>query len=153
MIVWRAELLCRFWVTWDSEHREDKPPRGNSPSYRNKKQKRSSQLRFLIPAFSSVVPRIGVEPTRLSTLAPETSASTISPPGPLLRCKGNKFLQLTTKNKYFFVFRSVRWVSARAMVFCWAIHLPFWAIGRAATYPKICATGISGTDFAKYRLD
>ena len=32
------------------------------------------------------VPRIGVEPTRLSTLAPETSASTISPPGPL-RCK------------------------------------------------------------------
>ena len=36
------------------------------------------------------VPRIGVEPTRLSTLAPETSASTISPSGHLLRCKGNK---------------------------------------------------------------
>ena len=48
------------------------------------------------------VPRIGLEPTRLSTLAPETSASTISPPGPLLRCKGNKFLQLTTKNRDFF---------------------------------------------------
>ena len=36
------------------------------------------------------VPRIGLEPTRLSALAPETSASTISPSG-LCDCKGNYF--------------------------------------------------------------
>ena len=34
-----------------------------------------------------VVPGIGLEPTRLSALAPETSASTISPSG-LYGCKG-----------------------------------------------------------------
>ena len=32
----------------------------------------------------SSVPRTGLEPARLSTLAPETSASTIPPPGQLL---------------------------------------------------------------------
>ena len=39
------------------------------------------------------VPRTGLEPARLSTLAPETSASTIPPPGlgGGLRCKGNTF--------------------------------------------------------------
>ena len=31
------------------------------------------------------VPRTGLEPARLSTLAPETSASTIPPPGPVVR--------------------------------------------------------------------
>ena len=31
--------------------------------------------------ISSHVPRTGLEPARLSTLAPETSASTIPPPG------------------------------------------------------------------------
>ena len=31
-----------------------------------------------------LVPRIGVEPTRLAALAPETSASTIPPPGPVV---------------------------------------------------------------------
>ena len=39
---------------------------------------------------SFVVPRIGLEPTRLAALAPETSASTISPSG-LCECKGNEF--------------------------------------------------------------
>ena len=34
-----------------------------------------------ITAILYLVPRIGLEPTRLSTLAPETSASTISPSG------------------------------------------------------------------------
>jgi hypothetical protein len=38
------------------------------------------------------VPRTGLEPARLSTLAPETSASTIPPPGlSELRCKGSAF--------------------------------------------------------------
>ena len=36
------------------------------------------------------VPRIGLEPTRLAALAPETSASTISPSG-LCECKGSEF--------------------------------------------------------------
>ena len=44
------------------------------------------------------VPRIGVEPTRLSTLAPETSASTISPPGlgyyPISDCKYTNFFSI-----------------------------------------------------------
>ena len=43
-----------------------------------------------------VVPRTGLEPARLSALAPETSASTIPPPGQgncvVLFCKGNAFL-------------------------------------------------------------
>ena len=30
------------------------------------------------------VPRTGLEPARLAALAPETSASTIPPPGPIL---------------------------------------------------------------------
>ena len=34
-----------------------------------------------------VVPRTGLEPARLSTLAPETSASTIPPPGQYLRAE------------------------------------------------------------------
>ena len=44
------------------------------------------------------VPRTGLEPARLAALAPETSASTIPPPGLsvlsislLLRCKGTAF--------------------------------------------------------------
>lgn len=36
------------------------------------------------------VPRTGLEPARLAALAPETSASTIPPPG-LLQCKGNAY--------------------------------------------------------------
>ena len=45
-----------------------------------------------------MVPRTGLEPARLAALAPETSASTIPPPGLsvlsislLLRCKGTVF--------------------------------------------------------------
>ena len=41
----------------------------------NRNQLRINYLRFI------VVPRTGLEPARLSTLAPETSASTIPPPG------------------------------------------------------------------------
>lgn len=37
------------------------------------------------------VPRTGLEPARLAALAPETSASTIPPPG-LLRCKVTMFI-------------------------------------------------------------
>ena len=50
------------------------------------------------------MPRIGVEPTRLSTLAPETSASTISPPGPLVQWvqRYNLFLNLQNIGNFFF---------------------------------------------------
>ena len=41
----------------------------------NRKQLRINYLQFL------VVPRTGLEPARLAALAPETSASTIPPPG------------------------------------------------------------------------
>lgn len=41
----------------------------------NRNQLRINYLRFI------VVPRTGLEPARLSALAPETSASTIPPPG------------------------------------------------------------------------
>ena len=39
------------------------------------------------------VPRTGLEPARLAALAPETSASTIPPPG-LLRCKDMSFYRV-----------------------------------------------------------
>ena len=47
------------------------------------------------------MPRIGLEPTRLSTLAPETSASTISPSG-LWRCKGSKNLEYPSILQFIF---------------------------------------------------
>lgn len=47
--------------------------------YTNKKK--SPQTQRVKGDFA--VPRIGVEPTRLAALAPETSASTIPPPGPM----------------------------------------------------------------------
>ena len=50
------------------------------------------------------MPRTGVEPARLAALAPETSASTIPPPG-LLLCKGRDFfLFLQVVGRFFFVF-------------------------------------------------
>ena len=52
------------------------------------------------------VPRIGLEPTRLSTLAPETSASTISPSGPL---RGAKVVNFSIKQilvGFFIIFSS-----------------------------------------------
>ena len=48
-----------------------------------------------------MVPRIGLEPTRLSALAPETSASTISPSG-LYECKGNEFFTNCNFAQLFF---------------------------------------------------
>ncbi len=48
----------------------------------NRKQLEINYLRFF------EVPRIGVEPTRLAALAPETSASTIPPPGPVFFYQG-----------------------------------------------------------------
>lgn len=50
------------------------------------------QLLIFNELRDSTVPRTGLEPARLSTLAPETSASTIPPPGlSELRCKGSAF--------------------------------------------------------------
>ena len=51
-------------------------------------QEKTKKRSFLLEN-SFFVPRIGLEPTRLSALAPETSASTISPSG-LCDCKGNE---------------------------------------------------------------
>ena len=53
-----------------------------------------------------LVPGIGLEPTRLSALAPETSASTISPSG-LATAKVNIFSLFPTILQLFFVFRGV----------------------------------------------
>ena len=49
------------------------------------------------------VPRTGVEPARLAALAPETSASTIPPPG-LLLCKGRDFFLFLQVVGRFFLF-------------------------------------------------
>ena len=46
------------------------------------------------------VPRTGLEPARLAALAPETSASTIPPPG-LCEYKGSDFF---FRDKFFLVF-------------------------------------------------
>ena len=43
-------------------------------------------MEYFVKPFLFLVPRTGLEPACLSALAPETSASTIPPPG-LLRCK------------------------------------------------------------------
>ena len=51
--------------------------------------------------MNSFVPRIGLEPTRLSALAPETSASTISPSGHC-DCKGSeKFARFQFRAQIF----------------------------------------------------
>ena len=47
-----------------------------------------------------MVPRTGLEPARLAALAPETSASTIPPPG-LCDCKGSDYFFC---GKFFYVF-------------------------------------------------
>ena len=60
----------------------------------------------------SLVPRIGLEPTRLSTLAPETSASTISPSGLLLR-KGSNFFYKTNPYESFFLFLLIKVIVGR----------------------------------------
>ena len=63
---------------------------GNGPFARNLhvKIKRSEiTIEFSISYLAFWVPRTGLEPARLAALAPETSASTIPPPGLVLRCK------------------------------------------------------------------
>ena len=44
-------------------------------------------IEFSMSYLASSVPRTGLEPARLSPLAPETSASTIPPPGLVCGCK------------------------------------------------------------------
>ena len=55
------------------------------PNFGNGENKREIIYWFLVSYLSLIVPRTGLEPARLSPLAPETSASTIPPPG--LVCK------------------------------------------------------------------
>ena len=56
------------------------------------------------------VPRTGLEPARLAALAPETSASTIPPPGPVLSLVSAKLgiifemCKFFEENLSFFVF-------------------------------------------------
>ena len=65
---------------------------------REEKETRTPTSQLTLPPQSSAstnsaisptlyVPRTGLEPARLSTLAPETSASTIPPPGQILFTK------------------------------------------------------------------
>ena len=56
------------------------------------------------------VPRIGLEPTRLSALAPETSASTISPSGHCSR-KGKYFFAISNQQPLFLL--SLWWYEER----------------------------------------
>ena len=54
-----------------------------------------------ISRLSLLVPRTGLEPARLSPLAPETSASTIPPPGLVCGCKVNK--NITNSQIQFYI--------------------------------------------------
>ena len=56
--------------------------------YTGRQNKKRKYQRYLL--FCKLVPRTGLEPARLSTLAPETSASTIPPPGHSFRKKSGK---------------------------------------------------------------
>ena len=82
----RCELLAMVGgkIDWELAHKgKISDLRGRvSDSHRhpatNHHNQQNREQHHCYPLF---VPRIGLEPTRLSTLAPETSASTISPSG------------------------------------------------------------------------
>ncbi len=73
------------------------------------------QLLIFNELRDSTVPRTGLEPARLAALAPETSASTIPPPGPAnaLFCvcgaKLGTFHELSklSSKKFYGIFRNV----------------------------------------------
>lgn len=60
------------------------------------------QLLIFNELRDSTVPRTGLEPARLAALAPETSASTIPPPG-LLQCKVTAICRIMQMFASFFV--------------------------------------------------
>ncbi len=62
---------------------------------------------------SASVPRTGLEPARLAALAPETSASTIPPPG-LLWCKDNAFIRFINYAGQIIFSNSVAFMSRQA---------------------------------------
>ena len=54
----------------------------------------------------SYVPRTGLEPACLAALAPETSVSTISPPGPvayLLKCRAKLIIYFKIQKLFYFL--------------------------------------------------
>ena len=57
------------------------------PNFGFDENEREINYWILASYLSFVVPRTGLEPARLAALAPETSASTIPPPGPLCFAK------------------------------------------------------------------